>query len=113
MCFSNGSIKHLGKLCYIDKDTNYIAGGFMGILRSNSSNINSKYIYLLLSLKDMQNNIRILANGGNIKNLSLMIGSIKIPVPSVSIQESIVRECENVENEYNNIRMKESEYQEK
>lgn len=61
----------------------------------------------------MQNNIRILANGGNIKNLSLMIGSIKIPVPSVSIQESIVRECENVENEYNNIRMKESEYQEK
>src|SRR5690606_35321050 len=48
ICFSSGSKEHLGKVAFIDADTNYYAGGFMGIIRAKS-NIVPKYIFQLLN----------------------------------------------------------------
>ena len=38
ICFSSGSEKHVGKTAYIKHNTEYYAGGFMGILRNKDTN---------------------------------------------------------------------------
>src|SRR5699024_8582792 len=35
ICMSSGSKEHIGKVAFIDQDTKYYAGGFMGIIRVN------------------------------------------------------------------------------
>ena len=35
ICMSSGSKEHIGKVAFIDQDTDYYAGGFMGIIRTN------------------------------------------------------------------------------
>lgn len=114
MCFSSGSEKHIGKLCFIEEDTNYYAGGFMGILRLlDIKNINPKYLYNVLNLENMRDAVRALSSGSNIKNLSNAIGELKFPLPPLGIQQQIVAECEKVDEEYENSRMRIEEYREK
>lgn len=112
MCFSSGSEKHVGKLCFIDKDTNYYAGGFMGILRVFSK-ISAKYLFNVLNQENMRDAVRQLSNGSNIKNLSNTIGEVKIPLPPLDIQQKIVEECEKIDDEFNRTRMKIEEYRAK
>lgn len=112
MCFSSGSEKHVGKLCFIEQDTNYYAGGFMGILRTNEE-IEAKYLYNVLNQENMRNIVRHLSNGSNIKNLSNAIGNIKIPLPPLDIQQKIVEECQKIDDEFNRTRMKIEEYRAK
>lgn len=112
MCFSSGSEKHVGKLCFIEQDTNYYAGGFMGILRANNQ-IQAKYLFNILNQENMRNVVRQLSNGSNIKNLSNAIGNVKIPLPPLDIQQKIVEECEKIDEEYNQTRMKIEEYRSK
>lgn len=112
ICFSSGSEKHIGKLCYIENETPYFAGGFMGILRSFSA-INAKFLFNFLNQEYMRNIIRQLSNGNNIKNLSTSIGEVKIPLPPLEIQQQIVAECEKVDTEYANSRMQIETYRAK
>ncbi len=95
MCFSSGSKEHIGKVAFIDKETNHIAGGFMGILRAQT--INAKYLYLLLNTV-YRETIKNLSSGNNINNLSSVINNMKIPLPPKDIQEKIVKEIEDLEN---------------
>ena len=101
MCFSSGSRNHVGKVALIEQDTDFYAGGFMGILRAKS-NISPRFLYEILNTENIRNLVRFSANGTNILNLSNSIGETKIPLPPLDVQKSIVAECEQVDAEYQN-----------
>ena len=92
ICFASGSKEHIGKLTYIKNNTKYYAGGFMGILRGENSNLLTKYLFDLLNLEKYRNIVRSTSTGSNINNLSNTIGDIKIPLPPVEIQQKIIFE---------------------
>jgi len=112
ICFSSGSEKHIGKLCLITEDTNYFAGGFMGILRSNGE-VLPQYLFNVLNLNGMRNQVRQLSNGNNIKNLSSSIGELKVPKPPKNVQEQIIAECQKIDQEYETSRMRIEDYRAK
>ena len=95
MCFSSGSKEHLGKVTFIENDTNYLAGGFMGIIRTKDE-VQPKYVYQLLNSL-LRQSIRDIGSGSNINNLSGLINEVKIPVPPQNVQEKIVKEIEFLE----------------
>lgn len=97
MCFSSGSIDHIGKFTYVEKDLPYYAGGFMGILRSDKSKLLSKYLYYILQFNVVRENIKIFATGNNINNLSSSIKNLEIPLPPIKIQQKIISEIEKEE----------------
>lgn len=102
ICFSSGSRQHVGKVAFIDQDTNYYAGGFMGILRARKE-ISPKYLYEILNSETIREIVRSKALGSNILNLSNSIVDIQIPLPdSLDIQQQIVSECEKIDEEYAN-----------
>lgn len=111
MCFSSGSKKHVGKCAFIEKNLNYYAGGFMGILRNKNKNLNMKYLFAILSSASMQNTISEYSTGANINNLSNDIMNIKIPLPPIEIQQKIIDEFDKIEFEskkiYRNIAINE------
>lgn len=111
ICFSSGSLKHIGKMAFINKNLGKYAGGFMGIIRiSKIEEILPKYLFLILSSKTIDKQIKSLALGGNIKNISSDFENIKIPIPPITIQEKIISECEKLEEKYENTRMKIEDY---
>ena len=95
MCFSSGSLKHIGKVAFINKDTEYYAGGFMGILRSR---FNAKFVFYTIANDDFKQKLENSATGSNINNLSSKINDLKIPLPPLEAQESIVQAIESVES---------------
>ncbi|MEB3801583.1 restriction endonuclease subunit S [Flavobacterium columnare] len=95
ICFSSGSKEHLGKVAFIENDTNYFAGGFMGIIRVREQN-EPKYFFQLLNTLFRQT-IRDIGSGSNINNLSGIINEVKIPLPPLDIQQKIVSEIEVLE----------------
>lgn len=97
ICFSSGSKQHLGKVAFIEKDTIYYAGGFMGIIRVKNNN-EPKYFYQLLNTL-LRQAIRDMGSGSNINNLSGVINEIKIPLPPLDIQKKIVSEIEALEKQ--------------
>lgn len=107
ICFSSGSLEHLGKVAFIDSDTPYYAGGFMGILRpKNSESVLPKYLYEVLNSERFRDIVRSRARGANIKNLSNSITQIKIPVPPREVQENIVKRCQEIDAETEKARAK-------
>lgn len=93
ICMSSGSKEHIGKVAYIDQDTNYYAGGFMGIIRTNPQLCLSKYLFFyFLASGTYREEIKLLTQGANINNISSTINSIKIPLPPLDIQHQIVSE---------------------
>lgn len=95
ICMSSGSKEHIGKVAFIDQDMNYYAGGFMGIIRTNSQRCLSKYLYFyLLASKKYREEIKLLTQGANINNISSTINSITIPLPSIEVQKQIVTELD-------------------
>lgn len=101
MCFSSGSRNHVGKLAIINQDTNYYAGGFMGIIRVNNKIVLPKFLYEFLNCDSIRKIVISSATGNNILNLSSLIGEIKFPLPPIAIQQRIVSECENIDTNYN------------
>lgn len=99
MCFSSGSRNHIGKLALIKNNTNYYAGGFMGILRTKNEN-NSFFLYEILNSSVVRDIVKVFATGSNILNLSSSISELKLPLPPLDIQQKIVDECEVVDSEY-------------
>lgn len=95
ICFSSGSKEHLGKVAFVKNDTNYFAGGFMGIIRVGGDN-EPKYFFQLLNTL-LRQTIRDIGSGSNINNLSGIINEVKIPLPPIDIQQKIVSEIEVLE----------------
>ena len=111
ICFSSGSLAHIGKIAFIHEDTNCYAGGFMGILRAKKS-ILPRFLYIVLNTDYIRNIMRQEANGANIKNLSSKIGNIRIPLPPKFLQQKIVTECQKIDAEANEAKVKIAELQE-
>jgi len=95
ICFSSGSKEHLGKVAFIEQNKNYYAGGFMGIIRTESFVV-SKYLFQLLN-GNLRQTVRNTGNCSNINNLSGVINDIKLPLPPLSVQQEIVSEIEKLE----------------
>jgi type I restriction enzyme M protein len=93
VCMSSGSKEHVGKVAFIESNTNYYAGGFMGIIRTDSEKCLSKYLYFyMLYSPKFREEIKLLTQGVNINNISGTINSIEVPLPTLEIQEEIVNE---------------------
>lgn len=96
ICFSSGSRNHVGKVALISEDTNYYAGGFMGILRPTDKII-PHYLYDILNSTAMREKVKNSATGSNILNLSTSIKDLQIPLLSLTTQQKIVSEVQALE----------------
>lgn len=95
ICMSSGSKEHIGKVAFIDQDTDYYAGGFMGIIRTNPQHCVPKYLYFyLLASEKYREEIKLLTQGANINNISSTINSITIPLPPIEVQQQIISELD-------------------
>ena len=95
ICLASGSKDHIGKVAYVEKDTDYFFGGFMGAIRTDSKKAISRYIYF--NLRDVKFNdyLRDAISGANINNLnSGILGRFKIPLPPLETQKQIVAQIE-------------------
>ena len=91
ICAASGSKDHIGKLAYINENMNYIFGGFMGVIRSSSNIINSKYLFYILSSNIFKDYLNKSINNSTIKNISLsLINDFKIPVLPLKEQIKII-----------------------
>lgn len=101
MCFASGSLLHVGKVAFIENNTEFFAGGFMGILRSK--NINSKFLFFAIANPEFKKQLEQSATGSNINNLSSKISYLQIPLPPLDAQEKIVQAINNIEQNINNL----------
>lgn len=112
IALSSGSKKHIGKVAFINNDTNYFAGGFMGIIRlEHKKYILPKFLYKLLNSSAYRYIIQNLSSGSNINNLSNKLMKLTIPVPPINIQQEILKNIAVIDQKYQNSRMEVEEYQ--
>lgn len=99
MCMSNGSKQHLGKVAFIDKDYPYAFGGFMGLLCPIEDEIVPKFLYYYCCSPEYKSFLAHIGNGANINNLRFsQLSDNLIPLPPLSIQQSIVAELDEINN---------------
>lgn len=104
ICLASGSKQHIGKVAFIDVDTNYYFGGFMGAIRCKDT-ILPKYLFSLLATNTFNNYLSTVISGVNINNLNAQIlYSYKIPLPPLDVQQQIVDEIENKQSAINHAR---------
>lgn len=91
ICAGSGSREHVGKTAYISEDTEMLFGGFMGVLRTNESVLNSRYLFHVLGGTAFRDYLgRVLASS-TINNLNASImNTFPIPVPPMEEQRRIV-----------------------
>ncbi|MHA0315042.1 N-6 DNA methylase [Mesomycoplasma ovipneumoniae] len=93
----------------------YVKGKFFlndSGLTVNKNTEEIKQKYLDLYLYSIQNKIFALGRGSAQKNLDIeRFRNLDIPVPPIEIQEKIIKECEELEQQYETTRMKIEEYQ--
>ena len=65
---SSGSLKHLGKVAYVNEDTDFMVGGFLGIIRCKDKKLAKAIYYRLLSKRFRE--YVFSKKGQNINNLS-------------------------------------------
>jgi type I restriction enzyme S subunit len=81
ICMSSGSKSLVGKAAIVEEDLSMSFGAFCGLLRI-SSDINKKYISLLMQSINYRKHIESLTKGTNINNLKHEhIFSFSIPLP--------------------------------
>lgn len=104
ICLASGSKQHIGKVAFIDVDTNYYFGGFMGAIRCKDT-ILPKYLFSLLATDTFNNYLSTVISGVNINNLNAQIlYSYEIPLPPLDVQKQIVDEIENKQSAINHAR---------
>ena len=114
ICMSSGSKEHIGKVAFIDQDTKYYAGGFMGIIRVNIQRCLPKFLYYYLNYSmKFREEIKLLTQGANINNISSTINSIEIPLPPIDVQERIITELDGYQQVVNGARSVLSNYRPK
>lgn len=95
ICMSNGSMQHLGKVAYVDKDYDYAFGGFMGLIVPDAKLVLPKYVYYALLAPSFLATILRDGHGANINNLRFSeLEKYSLPIPSDEEQQAIVRELD-------------------
>jgi type I restriction enzyme S subunit len=90
ICTANGSKSHLGKVALIDDDYKYAFGGFMGLIKPRKD-LNSKFLFHLMTSDFYKKFIASLSDGANINNLKFSdLGDFQIPIPPLPEQQRIV-----------------------
>lgn len=97
ICMSSGSMQHLGKVAFVDRDYDYAFGGFMGLIVPNADEIHSKYLFYSFLSSRFQTIIHKEGKGININNLKFSdLSDFSIPVPPLPTQRAIVAELDTL-----------------
>ena len=97
ICMSNGSMQHLGKVAYVDKDYDYAFGGFMGLIVPDPKEVFPKYVYYSLLAPNFLATILREGRGANINNLRFTdLENYSLPLPTYEEQQAIVRELDGI-----------------
>lgn len=98
ICTASGSVEHIGKIAFIDSDTKYFAGGFMGIIRPKSNLINPYFLYIIFLSPIFVNLMKSQREGTNIQNLKFSdIENNEIPLPPLEEQKQIATLFQSIE----------------
>ena len=92
ICAASGSKEHIGKTAYIESNTPYTFGGFMGVLRvKENTSISSRYLFHYLGSSIFTNHLSSALKSSTINNLnSGIISPFPIPLPPLRVQARIV-----------------------
>ncbi|NMA30624.1 MAG: N-6 DNA methylase [Candidatus Methanofastidiosa archaeon] len=94
ICTASGSADHIGKVGFSYEDYPYYFGGFMGVIRSQST-IDPYYLYMQLKNEQFRKFLVETSVGANIRNLNYStFSTYKIPLPPLEVQREIVTEIE-------------------
>lgn len=94
MCVASGSAAHIGKVAYIEEDTNYYFGGFMAAIRC-SAEVLPRYLFYQLTDTRFNEYLNSVIAGANIKNINnSILNGFEIPLPSIEEQKAIVMELD-------------------
>ncbi len=95
ICLASGSKDHIGKVAFIDEDTDFYFGGFMGAIRVLNGRIHPRYLLKQLTTGHFNSFLREQIAGANINNLSGgLLYRFEIPLPSLEVQKEILEEIE-------------------
>lgn len=93
ICAGSGSKEHIGKVAFIFNDLDYTFGGFMGVIRPKQDNINSSFLFHIMTSQMFKTHLAKASGAAsstinNINNDTW--NGFQIPVPPLKIQEEIV-----------------------
>ena len=95
ICLASGSKAHIGKVAFIDHDTEFYFGGFMGAVRVKSTRLLPEFLFKQLITGRFNEFLREQITGANINNLGAkLLARFKIPLPPLDVQKEIVAEIE-------------------
>ena len=96
ICLASGSKRHIGKVAFISKDTDFYFGGFMGSVRvKRGAQLSPVYLFYHLRETRFNNFLRDQIVGANIRNLGAkLLYRFEIPLPPLEVQKEIVAEIE-------------------
>lgn len=91
----------VGRVTYFNLDHDFVVDSHITVLRPNNV-ANGKYLFYFLHDGLGQKTIEAMSNGasGQVELSLTTISQIKIPIPPMDIQETIVSECSKVDAEY-------------
>jgi len=104
ICTASGSVDHIGKVAFIDSDTDYYAGGFMGIIRAKSNIVIPYLLYNIFLSPVFVKLIKSQRAGTNIQNLKFSdIDKNEVYLPPIEEQIRIVSLFQSIETAFEKI----------
>ncbi len=98
VCAGSGSKDHIGKVAYSYENTEYVIGGFMGVVRTKDE-MDSRFMFHLLTSSDFRDFLDENIQATTINHISKrLMDSLSIPIPPLDIQEQIVEELDSLFN---------------
>jgi type I restriction enzyme S subunit len=98
ICTASGSLDHIGKVAFTKEDTNYYAGGFMGIIRLLEKEIEPNLLFNIFLSERFTTFIQNQRAGTNIQNLKFSnLETFEIPLPPLEEQKQIAALFQSIE----------------